>query len=564
MSTIKRIYFYTVSLITLSILAVGGQMLLRLAFDLIGGQTLTEIRSPGFTTQQLSLGLALLVIGAALWLPFWRFVQRQVAGSPAETGSTIRKLFLNIILLVTALFSLYAAVDFLTWLMSGLPQQQFPAGGLVNLIVAGAIWFYHWRVEHEEGRPSPASRTLRRWYVYILSAWGLVSLSLNLVRSINFAIFRLPVWGETIASSGVWNTSLPENLSWILLGGGIWVFHWFYMAQGDFGSTLRQVYIYLVAILGGALAGLVALVTSTYNIFHLVFGGLVVDGSAHFLFLGWTIPTILVAATVWLYHQNAVQEEVAQLHERQLSARRIYLYLMSFLGLVTLITGLSVFLGILLNVWIQAAGGVTVVAAGWWQNQLSICLALLIVATPIWLYYWKTVLQMAAEGGVIERGARSRRVYLYVILAIVIILLAADLVNIIYQLLNGLLQGTPGVNILRDVKWSLQTLLLPVPVLLYHWRVLRQDQHLGAEKLLPAKTVTLLASERASGLASRIEQKLGSGIRLLRHLDETPEDMPDLSDEELDNLVTRIETAPGNKVMLVVVGDKVMVLPYRE
>jgi hypothetical protein len=103
-----------------------------------------------------------------------------------------------------------------------------------------------------------------------------------------------------------------------------------------------------------------------------------------------------------------------------------------------------------------------------------------------------------------------------------------------------------------------------VPVLLYHWRVLRQDQHLGAEKLLPAKTVTLLASERASGLASRIEQKLGSGIRLLRHLDETPEDMPDLSDEELDNLVTRIETAPGNKVMLVVVGDKVMVLPYRE
>ncbi len=197
------------------------------------------------------------------------------------------------------------------------------------------------------------------------------------------------------------------------------------------------------------------------------------------------------------------------------------------------------------------------------SSKLSICLALLIVATPIWLYYWKTVLQMAEEGGVVERGARSRRVYLYVILAVVIILLAADLVNIVFQLLNGLLQGKFGVDILRNVRWSLQTLLLPVPVLLYHWHVLRQDQRLGTEKLPPAKTVTLLAGEPAAGLISRIEEKLGSRLHLLRHLGQPPENIPALSDEELNSLVSEIQAAPGDKVMLVAAGGRLMVLPYQ-
>ncbi|MFC2020548.1 DUF5671 domain-containing protein [Chloroflexota bacterium] len=564
MSTIKRVYFYIVSIITLGIFAAGGRTLLRLGFDIIKGQNLAEIRTPGFTTEQLSLGLALLIIGAALWFPFWRAVQRQVAGNPVEVGSAIRKLFLNIILLVTALVTLYTSVEFLAWLMSGVPRQQFPAGGLANLIVAGVIWYYHWRLEQGEGQPSPAARTLKRWYIYLLSSWGLVSLSLNLVQSINFVIFRLPVWGETIAYSGFGNSSLQENLSWIVLGGATWAFHWFYLARGDFGSTLRQVYVYLLAILGGALAGLVALITTLFNIFRFALGGVSTEGSTYFLFLGWAIPTILVATTVWLYHQKAVQEEAAQLHERQLSARRIYLYIMSFLGLATLISGLAVFLGILLNLWIHAVSSVTVVSAGWWHDQLSICLALLIVATPIWLYYWKTVFQMATEGGVAERGARSRRVYLYAILAIVIILLAADLVNIIYQLLNGLLQGAFGVDVLRKMSWSLQTLLLPVPVLLYHWRVLRQDQHLGTEKLPSAKTVTLLAGESAADLVSRLEQSLGSRIRLLHHLGQTPEEIPAMSDEEIDSLVSDIQAAPSDKVMLVAAGGRVMVLPYQD
>ncbi len=273
----------------------------------------------------------------------------------------------------------------------------------------------------------------------------------------------------------------------------------------------------------------------------------------------------VVAAAVWTYQKQVGQDEVAQLRERQLSARRIYFYLMSFLGLGTLIAGLIIVLGILLELLTNAVSlGLVTVSPGWWRQQLSLSLALLLVALPIWVYYWSGVLRMVAEGGVAERVSRSRRIFIYVIVGVAIITLAADLVNIVYQSLNGLLQGAFGAEVLRGSKWSLQTLVVAIPVLWYHWHVLRQDQRLGAEKLPLPKTVTMLAGEPAAGLVSRIEERLGSPIRRLRYLGRAPKNIPDLSDEKVDELVGDIKAAPGDKVMLVIAGGKVVVLPYQE
>ena len=561
MSTIKRVFFYTVSFVTLGISAGGVGTLLALCFDI----TIKRETWAGFARGQLSLGLALLIIGGVLWFLFWRATQRQVSENPVEIGSGIRKLFLNIITGVAAIVGLTSAVGFLRWLMNGVPLEQFPSAELATLIVAAGIWYYHWRVEEGEGQPSSASKTLKRWYIYVLSGFGLVSLASGLIQLVNAAIAFLPVWGGDVIRGGFWTSGVQANISWILIGGSAWAFFWFYMARGDSDSTLRHVYIYLLAILGGAMAGLVALTFILFNVFRFAFGYVSTADDRYFLFLGWAIPTMLVAAAIWTYHQKAVQEEAAQLHEQRLSARRVYLYLMSFLGLGTLIGGLTILLGIFLDLCINAvSNGTAQVVSGWWRTELSLCLALLIVGTPLWLYYWRRVLHMVAEGGMVERGARSRRIFLYVVLGVAVITLAADLVNIIYQLLNGLLQGEFGVNVLRNLKWSLQTLLIPLPVLLYHWRVLRQDQRLGAEKLQLLKEVTLLADELAAELVSRIEEKLGSRIRLLTYLGQTPEEMPAMSDEEVERLISDIQTAPGSKVLLVVAGGRVMVLPYQE
>jgi len=563
MSTAKRVYFYLVYTIVLGMFSAGVSMLLRLCFDIVIKHPSAQIGAQAFNQEALSLGLAMLVIGGVLWFLFWRAIQRSVSGNTEEIGSAIRKLFLNLILTVSALVGLYAAVGFLKWLMAGALLNQFPSGGLARLIVTGVIWYYHWRVTEEEGQPSPEAKTLRRWYVYLLSGWGLVALSVNLGGLVNNAVLHLPVWGTTIILGKLWNSSLQSNLSWILLGGAVWAFHWFRMARGDFDSTLRQVYLYLLAISGGAIAGLVALTTSLFKVFRFALGTLSTPTNTYFQFLGWAVPTMLVAAAVWAYHHRVTQEEATQVRE-QLSARRVHSYLMSFIGLGTLIAGLIILLGILLELLFHTVGiKPMVVTSGWWHNQLSVCLALLVVATPIWLYYWNRVLQIAAKG-VAERGARSRRIFLYVVLGAAVIILAADSINIVYQLLNGMLQGRFGVDVLRHSKWSLQTLIVAVPVLMYHWQILRQDQRLGAEVAAVRKTVTVLVSDRAAGLVSQIEEKLGYKVRTLRYLGRKPKYLPELSAKEVSRLAGDIQAAPSTKVMLIATGGKILLLPYQE
>ena len=558
MSTVKRVFFYTVSFVALGVCAGGVGLLLSLCFDIVIKGEAWE----GFARGQLSLGLAMLVTGGVLWFLFWRAVQRQVSGNPAEIGAGIRKLFLNLTLGVAALAGLTSAAEFLRWLMRGVPVDLFPSAGLSILIVTVGIWYYHWRVEEREGQPSSTAKTLKRWYIYVLSGFGLVSLADGVIEMVNSAILCLPVWGGDVISGGFWNNQVQWNLSWILIGGITWWFYWFYMAKGDYDSTLRQVYLYLLAILGGALAGLSALTVFLFHILRFAFGG-TIAADRYFTFLGWVVPTVIVAAAIWTYHQKAAQKEAARLHEQRLSARRVYLYLMSFLGLGTLIGGLVTLLGIFVELCINAASS-EVVAPGWWRTELSLCLALLIVGIPLWFYYWRRVLKMAAEGGVVERGAMSRRIFLYAVLGIAIIALVTDLVIIVYQVLNGLLQGTFGVDVWRNMRWSLQTLLVSLPVFIYHWRILRRDQRLGAEELPLKKTVTLLAGEPAEDLVHRIEGKLGSRLQLLTYLGQAPEEIPDLSDEEIDSLISDIQEAPGSKVMLVVAGGRVMVLPYQD
>ncbi len=145
-----------------------------------------------------------------------------------------------------------------------------------------------------------------------------------------------------------------------------------------------------------------------------------------------------------------------------------------------------------------------------------------------------------------------------------IILLAADLVNIIYQLLRRLLQGNPDSNFMHAAKWSLQTLIVAAALLWYHWQVLRADQRRGAETVVTRKHVTLLADDRTGDLAARLENKLGYQVRTLYQLGQTGAPMAGLPDEEIDNLVSEIQSAASSKIMLVQLNGKITVLPYRE
>ena len=560
----RRIWLYLITLVSLGIFAGGiGQLLTLLADTAIKGSNLTQIGESAFNQQQLSLGLAMTVIGGPLWFFFWRAVQRHIRDNQDEAGNAIRKLILNIILLATALTGITAAGELLKWLLAGVQVAELPSSGLAIVIVTGAIWGYHWLVSEGEGHPSPAAETLRRWYVYVLSGFGLVWLALGLVHLIDAAVINLPVWDNVLVRGQFWSNTAQMSIAQILLGGLIWYFHWFRMARGDFDSTLRQVYFYLLSISGGAITVLVTLTILIYRVLAWAFDAAVPSSSPQFQFLGWAVPTILVGLTIWGYHRRLAQEESSRVQEKRQSTQRIYIYLMSFLGLGTLATGLSFLFGTIVELIIHAASTSLTISADWWQEQVSLFLALLVVGTPIWLYYWNSVLKLVKVGGIEEWRSLARRIFLYVIVGASLITVAADLVNIIYQLLNGILQGEFGVNVLRGSKWSLQTLIVAAPLLWYHWRILRADQRQGAELVVLRRKVTFLVDDRSGELVSRLENKLGYKVHNLYHVGQTTE-TPSIPDEEIDRLVNEIQSSPSDKVMLVVVGGRVITLPYED
>ena len=508
---------------------------------------------------QLSLGLALTAIGGPLWLLFWRAVQRRVQGNQEETGAVMRKFFLNFILLVSAFILVVNAAGFLRWLISGAPAGQFSPGGLALVIVAGVIWFYHYRVSEGEGHPSSAAKTLRRWYVYILSIFGLLMLAISLILLINTAVKSLPVWGSVLVAGKFWNTSTQGNAAWIVFGTATWYFHWFRMARRDFNSKLRQVYFYLPAISGGAIAALVTASMILFHVFVWIFGGAGSAGSRYFQFLGWAVPTILVGLGIWGYHQRLAQEEAGRVQEKRQSAQRVYFYLMAFLGLTTAVIGLSILFGLLVETGTQMTA-----TADWWRNQLSVALAMLLVGTPIWLYYWNGILKRVKAGGIDEWRALSRRIFLYVIIGAAIILLAADLVTIIYELLRDTLGNRFSANFLNDAKWGLQTLAVAAGLLWYHWQILRADQRRGAETMSTKRDVTILADDRAGDLAVRLENKLGYKTHTLYLVGQTGAGLPALPEEEIERLVNEIQSAVAGKIMLVMLEGRITVMPYRD
>ena len=560
MSNVRRVYFYLVTIITLGILAGGTGVLLSLLFDITISRS--AIGQANFNQQQLSLGLAMLVIGGPLWFFFWRNIQKTVKGNSAETGAALRKFFLNFTLTVTSLTAVFAAQAFLKALISGNLQSGSTASSLATLLVAAAVWFYHWKISEGEGQPSSAAKTLRRWYMYIDSGWGLVLLSLGLVQIVDSSIRYLPLWGNSLINGSLWSGAFQDNFISILLGGGLWVFHWLRMSKGDVDSTLRQVYIYLLAISVSSVAGLTALVIALYRTLVWAMGASGNATGAYFQFLGWVIPTLVVTAAVWFYHQSVAKEESAEVHERLLSSKRIHLYIMSFIGLGTLTSGLIILLGTILDLIINGINPAIAMQTGWWQKQLSLCLGLLIVAVPLWIFYWNQVINLSNSGGITEWRAKSRRIYLYVIIGAAIITLAADMVNIVFQFLSGILAGNFGLGVLQKSKWSIQSLLVAAPILIYHWQIARQDQRRGAESTGGLKAVTALIDISSRDLIGRLEKRLGTKIRVLESA--LPSTGPtQFSDEEIDKVTLEIGSSPTPQVMLVVYEGKVLVLPYQ-
>lgn len=154
-ATVRRIYAYLVAATGLALLWVGAVELLHALIDarLVGD----------IWRQPLANGLALLAVGAPIWVIFWRRVQRRAERSDAEgeteRDSWPRKLYLYGVALVGALALLItlAQLVYQVLLMQlGERELAFTASDLArqlaNSAVAALLWSVHLLAIRADGR----------------------------------------------------------------------------------------------------------------------------------------------------------------------------------------------------------------------------------------------------------------------------------------------------------------------------------------------------------------------------------------------------------------------------
>ena len=504
-------------------------------------------------------------MGFPVWALLWRAAQGSIDRYPAERGTLGRKVYVYLVLFVAAAV---VAVNLTSALGSALEGSAEALAGIGPVLVWGGLWSVHWRWETAEGQPTGIARSTRRLYAYLTSTYGLILLAVGvgLLLASLFGTAYDRIFGGAFVGSGpgVWNAQARGAIAWGLVGALWWWFHWHRVSADDADSLLRQVVIFIFAIFGGVLTVIGAAAVALLMTFEWAINRPSLTGAAaHFDGLPAALATALVAGGVWGYHRTVVFDEAEAAGVRLVSARRAYRYLTAAVGLATLAVGLTVLVAVAIGLLVPSAQGVTLSSQRWWGTPLSIALTLTLVGAPVWVRYWLREQDAVRAGGIAERQALSRRAFIFVVFGVAVLATLASGSTFLFMLLDAAFESRLSTEVLDGGKWALGVALTAGAVSAYHWAVLREDRAAAPEPepapAVVAKQVTAAAGPRAAALVEAIATAIGAGITTWERQDDAG--APELDASAIEGIAERIRATPGERVLLVIDGDGVQVIP---
>ena len=170
-----------------------------------------------------------------------------------------------------------------------------------------------------------------------------------------------------------------------------------------------------------------------------------------------------------------------------IAARRVYLYLVSFISLLVAAWGAAELGRALIDALYPAGGSGSVIATGLRQDVARNG-ALLLVGLPVWLLHW-TLASRASRSSAAERAATLRRLYLYAVLASMVIAVASSAQNaieaplraVLGELSTGFTGSTGSSSVGRQIATQLPWLLVGALLWGYHRTVTAADRASAGE-----------------------------------------------------------------------------------
>jgi hypothetical protein len=521
MKSIRRLYFYLVAFISIEVVLWGLVGLLRSVVDeTISGRA-----------DALAQALALILVGVPIFLIHWLWVQRAVERDEEERTATLRAVFFYAILLATLIpvaQNLLSFIDRALIQGAGLGvgrafsafREQTLADNLIAIVMNGIVAGYFWNLLRGEWATLPDKenfKEVRRLYRYI---WMLYSLLMTVFGAQQILRFLFYIPGDVLGEMG--REVVVNGVALLVVGTPIWVYSWRLIQDSlddpaERGSILRLGILYLLA-----LGGVITVITTA---------ALVVNAILTWLFgADWTLQDFLQRiggpisigvplGLVWAYYGYWLNRhiEAAGDQVRQSSLKRLYNYVLAFIGLVVSFVGVAT----LFSFIIDMVTGSGILMSDSTRGSLATSISSLIVGLPLWLVTWRPMQAEAmAQGEMGDHARRSviRKTYLYLVLFGSVIGGMATAVGLVYQLIRPVLTGDPGSNFVSDILNLLQLLFLFGVVLMYHLNVLRQDGAYTADSLAEKQSgYSVLVVDSGDGFVESVRAallKLGSKVQV--------------------------------------------------
>jgi hypothetical protein len=490
--TLRRLYLYLVSAVSLGLLAAGlallGTTVLLFVFNDPSAES-SRTQLAGFT--------AMTAVALPVWgIHFW-FARRYAMRDPYDRASGIRRLYIYWACLggaIGVLVALAIAVgDLLRPLVDVCPFTGYaplaPKGGPVfnscpasqNWEVTStagwvaavflAIWAFHFWIaarDRAAAGETGASATLRRWYMYAVLLVGLLVMLSGASSLIQI------LWLKAV-NSPLGNSYFIGDAAGLFISGlVVWGFHARTVAQkhvaDDRHSTLRAVQGFIALAVSIA----IAVFGASQILYYALARALGVDnpgGAGNDILGALASPASLLAVygSAWfLMRRRLAYDASAQEAERQAGIRRLYTNLASLVSLGASAIGAG---GLLWTLAEQVEAPIIGVTAGDWKNPASLWLTLLVVGAAVWLAHWRQAPWAT------DRHALPRRLYVWAaLLACVLAALGAG-VGMLAAVLRQVFSARPTLADSANLDFGhyLAVVIVAAAVGFYHWRVLRAD-----------------------------------------------------------------------------------------
>ncbi|NJC99002.1 MAG: hypothetical protein C3F07_04280 [Anaerolineales bacterium] len=531
MKSIRRLYFYLVAFISIEVVLWGLILLIRSMLDNIVSGTVDD----------LAQALALILVGVPIFLVHWLWAQRASAREEEEKEATLRAVFLYAILIGTLVPVVQNLLAFINRSFLGAARlstvRAFIGGSqtltdnivaiIMNLIVAAYFWSVL-RAEWTTLKDRENFSEVRRLYRYIWMLYGLLMMVIGAQQVLRFLLY---IPGNVLGELG--REVMVNGIALLAIGTPVWIYSWRVIQDSlsdpaEMGSNLRLGILYILA-----LGGVITVVTVTFTIVNELL--LILFGQASTLneFLSEIRGPLSVGiplGVLWAYYGYWLGRHIESTGDRirEAGMKRLYYYILSFIGLTVAFVGVGTLFAFIIN--LTTSRGLFVLGSSD-RSMLASSISSLLIGLPLWLVNWRPMQAGAlAQGEMGDHARRSviRKFYLYLALFGSVIGGMVTAVGLVYLLLSTALSGDVGSNFVKELLNLVQLLFLFVVVLLYHSNVLRRDGTSISDALAEKQsTFSVLIVDSGDGFVDTVKAALAkSGAKVqatVTTLDKKPE-----------------------------------------